>query len=104
VQVARTTDGIVGYCTWRLHKTAQEFTGLQLASLDLTAVTPEARGKGVFTALVHDGLRWLQGQGLDQAEVVTHALNAGMQKCCAAMGGRTLAARHSMHWHRPEGG
>ena len=61
--------------------------------------------KGVLSAMVHDGLRWLQDRGVDYGEVVTHVLSAGMQKGCSALGGRTLTARHSFHWRRgqPQG-
>jgi GNAT superfamily N-acetyltransferase len=105
VQIARLYGRIAGYCTWRIHQDATPFLGMRIANLDLTAVAPEARRKGVLSAMVHDGLRWLQDRGVDYGEVVTHVLSTGMQKGCSALGGRTLTARHSFHWHRraPQG-
>jgi hypothetical protein len=100
VAVARLNGAIVGYCTWRIHKTAHIHTGLRLANLDLTAVLPEARFQYVLTSLVEDGLAWLGAQGVAYGEVYTHALNAGMQRACAFLGATTLSARHGLHWHR----
>ncbi len=99
VQLARIDGTAVGFCTWRIHKSSEQFLKLRFANLDLTGVLPEARGKGVLSAMVHDGLRWLQEQGIQYAEVLTHALNTGMQRGCSLLGGKTLAARHNFHWH-----
>lgn len=99
VQLARIDGVVVGFCTWRVHKLSERFLGLRFANLDLTGVLPQARGKGVLTAMVHDGLRCLQERGVQYAEVLTHALNTGMQRGCFQMGGKTLSARHGFHWH-----
>lgn len=102
VQLARLDGEVAGYCTWRIHTTAAEFVGVRMANLDLTAVCPEARRKHVLTAMIHDGLRWLREQDIEYAEVLTHALNTGMQRAGAYLGGNTLSARHSLHWHRED--
>ena len=99
VNVVRSAAQISGFSTWKLHKTLPKYTPLQLANLDLAGVIPEARNKGILTSLVRDGLDWAREQEVPLAEVVTHVLNSGMQRACGQLGARTLAARHSMHWH-----
>lgn len=99
VHLARVGDHVSGYCTWKLHRDAEADLGIGLVNLDLTAVAPEARQAGVLTALAHAGLTHWKAQGLRYAEVVTHVLNAGMQRACGGvLGGRTLSARHTYHW------
>lgn len=99
VHLARVGDHLSGYCTWKLHRDAAADLDIGLVNLDLTAVAPEARQAGVLTALAHAGLTHWKAQGLRYAEVVTHVLNAGMQRACGGvLGGRTLNARHTYHW------
>jgi GNAT superfamily N-acetyltransferase len=102
VNVIRTSDSLAGFTTWKFHKTLPKYGGRKMANLDLAAVVPEARRQGVLTALVQEGLRWLRQEEVPMAEVVTHVLNTGMQRACGQLGARTLAARHSMHWHVEE--
>ncbi len=98
VQFAELDGKLAGYCTWRLQPDYEAVTGAKLASLELTAVHPDARRHGVLMALVHDGLTWLEGRGVQLAEVFTHALNGGMQRGCSRMGAVTRTARYSLHW------
>ncbi len=103
VQVAHVDGALAGYCTWRVHREMAEMLGVTLANLDLTAVAPAFRRKGVLTAMIHNGLGWLQEQGVDYAEMVTHVLNTGAQRACVLSGARSLAARHTLHWHASSG-
>lgn len=100
--VAERDGRVVGYCNWKRHAAARDTLGVDAVNLDLIGVVPGARGEGVLTALAAAGLRHWQAAGCGVAEVVTHVLNAGMQRACGGtLGGRTRTARHTFHWHAP---
>lgn len=99
VFLAELDDELVGYCTWKIHAQGRRHFDLHHANLDLTAVAPEARGRHILSALMHAGLAWLQGEGFNSAEVVTHILNGPMQRAAHRYGATTRAARHNLHWH-----
>jgi L-amino acid N-acyltransferase YncA len=99
-QVVERAGEVIGYCNWKRHTAAEAYLGCGVVNLDLIGTVPEARGGGVLTALAAAGLRHWQAAGLRHAEVVTHVLNTGMQRACGGiLGARTLAARHTLHWH-----
>lgn len=99
VFLAEIDNELIGYCTWKSQKQARKQFGFRHANLDLTAVAPHARGKHTLSALMHQGLVWLQEEDFATAEVVTHVLNGPMQRAAHRFGATTRAARHNLHWH-----
>lgn len=90
----------VGYCAWKAVPDSEKMLGISILGLELTAVLQDARGRGALRHMVYEGLSWAREAGYRYAFVMTHALNTGMQRVCEGiLGGKVLAARHSLHWH-----
>ncbi len=97
--VARVDGVIAGYSAWRDNAAAAQYLGEKLAVSAVSSVVPEARRQNIFGAMLHACLQWHHERGYRYVEPVTHAINTGIQRASYSLGGRTLAARHSLHWH-----
>jgi ribosomal protein S18 acetylase RimI-like enzyme len=64
----------VGYITCLLHRLQPESEHIEYGDIDLVAVTPAARGRGVALALVRRALAWFAGC-TDEVIVKTQVTN-----------------------------
>lgn len=103
LHVAEEGGRLIGYCAWRVVDALVPHGGPAVPSLELCAIAPEARRRGLMRSLIRAGLLHFQAQGFGLAEVYTNALNGGMQRACVLEGAHTRTARASLHWHRPQG-
>jgi GNAT superfamily N-acetyltransferase len=90
-QVLVADDGaIVGFATLRLND-PQEAEGV------LFAVAPQARGRGIYRAFMHEGMRWARAQSAQRMIVSTQSTNHTVQSVWQSLGFtpiRTLLTFH----------
>ncbi|MGE5212200.1 MAG: N-acetyltransferase family protein [Nitrospirota bacterium] len=96
ILVAELDNKIAGYGLWRKPRGAEERNSLKVAHYDLAAIDPEFRSRGLWTALMLDGMliarefaRYLIGP--------VHVTNFPVQHLLQKFGWNTSGARHSFH-------
>lgn len=101
VLVAEVDDKIAGYGLWRKPLEIEAKNSLRVAHYDLAAIDPEFRGRGLWTALMLDGMRIAR----EFAQYIigpVHVANYPVQHSLQKFGWRSSGARHSFHrWLRP---
>jgi len=101
VLVAEVDDKIAGYGLWRKPLEIETKNSLRVAHYDLAAIDPEFRGRGLWTALMLDGMRIAR----EFAQYIigpVHLLNYPVQHSLQKFDWRSSGARHSFHrWLRP---
>jgi ribosomal protein S18 acetylase RimI-like enzyme len=96
ILVAEVDDKIAAYGLWRKPRAAEERNGLRVAHYDLAAIDPEFRGRGLWTALMHDGMLIAR----DFAQYLigpVHVNNYPVQHLLQKFGWSISGARHSFH-------
>ncbi|NPV54614.1 MAG: GNAT family N-acetyltransferase [Firmicutes bacterium] len=86
-----------GFITCRIDKTITTLTGIPHGVIELVAVSPEAQGKGVGTALVLRSLGWFAQQGVSSVEVGTQTRNLHAVRLYQKVGFRCVAFSHTFH-------
>jgi GNAT superfamily N-acetyltransferase len=94
-------DGVpIGFQILRIERELSEAIGVSIGAMGIGAVVPDARGTGVFPALLAEILAWCRGQGIQFARGGVLVNNARMHRPCIATGGTVVASHHSFHGHR----
>lgn len=90
-QVLVADDGaVVGFATLRLND-------LQEAEGVLFAVAPQARGRGIYRAFMHEGMRWAVERGAQRMIVSTQLTNHTVQKIWQSLGFTPIRTLHTFH-------
>jgi ribosomal protein S18 acetylase RimI-like enzyme len=101
VLVAEVDGTIAGYGLWRKSLEIEKKNSLHVAHYDLAAIDPEFRGRGLWTALMLDGMRIAR----EFAQYIigpVHVANYPVQHSLQNFYWRSSGARHSFHkWLKP---
>lgn len=101
VLVAEVGDKIAGYGLWRKPLEIEVKNSLLVAHYDLAAIDPEFRRRGVWTALMIDGMR-IAHEFAQYIIGPVHVANYPVQHSLEEFGWRSCGARHSFHkWLMP---
>jgi ribosomal protein S18 acetylase RimI-like enzyme len=96
VLVAEVNEKIAGYGLWRKPLEIEAKNSLRVAHYDLAAIDPEFRGRGLWTALMLDGMRIAR----EFAQYIigpVHVANYPVQHSLQKFDWRSSGARHSFH-------
>ncbi len=96
ILVAEVDERIVGYGLWRKPLEIEAKNSLSVAHYDLAAIDPEFLGRGLWTALMFDGM----GIARNHAQYLVgpvHVCNYPVQHTLQKLGWRISGARHSFH-------
>jgi GNAT superfamily N-acetyltransferase/RimJ/RimL family protein N-acetyltransferase len=96
ILVAEVDERIVGYGLWRKPLEIEAKNSLSVAHYDLAAIDPEFLGRGLWTALMFDGM----GIARNYAQYLVgpvHVCNYPVQHTLQKLGWRISGARHSFH-------
>jgi GNAT superfamily N-acetyltransferase len=96
ILVSEVDGRIVGYGLWRKPLEIETRNSLRVAHYDLAAIDPEFLGRGLWTALMFDGM----GIARDYAQYLigpVHVCNYPVQHTLQKLGWRISGARHSFH-------
>lgn len=83
-------DGLMGFATLRMN-TPDEGEGV------LYGVAPSAQGRGIYQAMITEGLHWVQAQGAQRMVVSTQITNVAVQKVWARAGYEFDRAYYTLH-------
>ena len=101
ILVAEVDDKIAGYGLWRKPFKIEAKNSIRVAHYDLAAIDPEFRGRGLWTALMLDGMRIAR----EFAQYIigpVHVGNYPVQHSLQKFHWRSSGARHSFHkWLKP---
>lgn len=101
ILVAEVDGKIAGYGLWRKPLELEAKNSLHVAHYDLAAIDPEFRGRGLWTALMLDGMRIAR----EFAQYIigpVHVANYPVQQSLQKFYWRSSGARHSFHkWLEP---
>jgi ribosomal protein S18 acetylase RimI-like enzyme len=86
----------VGYTTIEYFKAKSDSVGVNIGALILSAVSPEARGKGIYTSLIREGLVCLKPK-VDIAELGTQITNFPVQKAWSSLGFKLASGSYAFH-------
>ena len=99
VIVAEIEDIPVGFTTVKESNDASKILGVRIASMILSAVSPKARGKGIYTSMINEGLNYLKDKA-DMVEVGTQGNNYPVQKSWCKLGFKMVKSQISFHkWY-----
>lgn len=96
ILVAELDDQIAAYGLWRKAVGTEEKNCLKVAHYDLAAIDPKFRGRGLWTALMHDGMLIAR----DFAQYLigpVHVSNYPVQHLLQKFDWSTTGVRHSFH-------
>ncbi len=96
ILVAEIDAKIVGYGLWRKPLEIEARNSISVAHYDLAAIDPEFLGRGLWTALMFDGM----GIARNHAQYLVgpvHVCNYPVQHTLQKLGWRISGARHSFH-------
>lgn len=96
ILVAEVDDQLAAYGLWRKALGIEERNSLRVAHYDLAAIDPKFRGRGLWTALMHDGMSIAR----DCAQYLigpVHVSNYPVHHLLQKFGWNTSGARHSFH-------
>ena len=96
ILVAELDDKIAAYGLWRKPRGAEERNSIGVAHYDLAAIDPEFRGRGLWTALMHDGM-WIARDCAQYLIGPVHVSNYPVQHLLQKFGWSMSGARHSFH-------
>ena len=101
ILVAEVDGRIAGYGLWRKPLEIEARNSLSVAHYDLAAVDPEFLGRGLWTALMFDGMSIARNYAQYLVGPV-HVCNYPVQHTLQKLGWRISGARHSFHkWLSP---
>ena len=101
ILVAELDDKIAGYGLWRKALRNEERNSVSVAHYDLAAIDPKSRGRGLWTALMLDGM-WIARDFAQYLVGPVHVSNYPVQHLLQKFGWSISGARHSFHtWLKP---
>jgi GNAT superfamily N-acetyltransferase len=96
ILVAELDARIAAYGIWRKALAAEESNRLRVAHYDLAAIDPEFRSRGLWTALMLDGM-WIARDFAQYLVGPVHVSNYPVQHLLQKFGWSISASRHSFH-------
>jgi len=96
ILVAEVDGRIAGYGLWRKPLEIEARNSLRVAHYDLAAIDPEFVGRGLWTALMFDGMSIARNYAQYLVGPV-HVCNHPVQHTLQKLGWRISGARHSFH-------
>jgi ribosomal protein S18 acetylase RimI-like enzyme len=96
ILVAEVDAKIAGYGLWRKPLEIEARNSLSVAHYDLAAIDPEFLGRGLWTALMFEGMGIAQNHARYLVGPV-HVCNYPVQHTLQKLGWRISSARHSFH-------
>jgi len=96
ILVAEVDERLVGYGLWRKPLEIEARNSLSVAHYDLAAIDPEFLGRGLWTALMFDGMHIARNYAQYLVGPV-HVCNYPVQHTLQKLGWRISGARHSFH-------
>ena len=96
ILVAEVDGRIAGYGLWRKPLEIEAKNSLRVAHYDLAAIDPEFIGRGLWTALMFEGMGIAQNHARYLVGPV-HVCNYPVQHTLQKLGWRISSARHSFH-------
>ncbi len=101
ILVAELDGRIAGYGLWRKPLEIEARNSVNVAHYDLAAIDPEFLGRGLWTALMFDGMNIARNYAQYLVGPV-HVCNYPVQHTLQKLGWRISGARHSFHkWLNP---
>lgn len=98
--VAEADGAPIGFQVLRVERALSDAIGFQIGAMGIGAVVPDARGAGVFPALLTEILTWCRERGLRFARGGVLVNNYRMHRSCMATGGKVAACYHTFHAER----
>jgi ribosomal protein S18 acetylase RimI-like enzyme len=96
ILVAEREDEIAAYGLWRKPVETEERNDLRIAHYDLAAIDPKFRGRGLWTALMHDGML-IAREFAEHLIGPVHVNNYPVQHLLQKFGWNIAGAKHSFH-------
>jgi dTDP-4-amino-4,6-dideoxy-D-galactose acyltransferase len=96
VFLAEDNSKIVGFATCKLYGDIEKCIGLKVGEIELITTAPDSRGKGVFSHLIENCMKWF----LDKADYViykTQIRNIKVQRILQKYGFETESYLHTFH-------
>ena len=97
VYVAESDGSLAGMITCKMHRNDNGRSQAELGELVLGCIGSHARGKGIYSALIVQGLQWCQGQGATIVAVTTNVNNLHVQWAWCKLGFRLTSSRFTFH-------
>lgn len=94
--VAESEDDIVGFSTFKEHA-GETDSGEKIGEIVLSAVSKKARGKGVYTSMINEGVRIGKGK-INYLLVKTQIDNTAVQKAWASLGFKPYKSEYIFHY------
>jgi len=86
----------VGFTTLKHFRARADEVGVNIGALILSAVLPEARGRGVYTSMIRKGLEHLMPI-VEIAELGTQITNFAVQKAWSTLGFKLASGSYAFH-------
>ena len=96
VTVAENDKAILGFATSKFHEKVNRFTDHKIGEIVLVCVSPNVRGRGVYTSFIHEGLCWFNKK-VDFVQVVTQINNIFVQRAWSNVGFWLIGSRSTFH-------
>jgi GNAT superfamily N-acetyltransferase len=96
IVVAELNGAPVGFTTIENFRATALDVGVDIGALILSAVLPEARGKGVYTSMIKKGLEYLEHR-VKIAELGTQISNFPVQKAWSTLGFKLASGTYALH-------
>jgi len=96
IVVAELDGKPVGFTTIENFRARADEVGANIGALILSAVLPEARGRGVYTSMIRKGLEYLRPK-VDIAELGTQITNFAVQKAWSTLGFKLAYGTYAFH-------
>ncbi len=90
-------DGVpVGFTTIQHVRADSNILGLKIGAFVLSAVDPKARGRGIYTSIILEGLQYLKSK-VEIIELGTQITNLPVQRALSSIGFKLSSATYAFH-------
>jgi ribosomal protein S18 acetylase RimI-like enzyme len=96
VLVAEIDDHAVGFTSCKIYRHLDNFFNRKIGAMILSAVSPEYRRRGVYTSMIHAGLRWFSSK-VDIVELGTQIGNYPVQRAWSQLGFKITRSQYTLH-------
>ncbi len=91
----------IGYIACRLNKLANETFNVKFGHIELNAIAPEFRRKGIYTSLINKALEWFKDKGVNIATITTQLNAYGIHRTWHKLGARIDSTNLVLHKYKP---
>jgi ribosomal protein S18 acetylase RimI-like enzyme len=98
--VAEVEGKTAGFVTCKAYGEIKAAIGLDIGTISVGGVSPWARGRGVYTALIWNAVQRLASR-VRFVEVGTQISNHYVLRAWSKLGFRLVSTSHTLHWHAP---